>query len=130
MDTFLRIIMYIMTGLGLLMTVSFFISEIILDKKPMKWCYYIPSSLLNIIFGIFSPHLFVLWLFMLSAGNTPMVILIPLGFLLVTAGSNAAFFLSFFRKENFSGAFYWSLSLTSLFVISYWLCRLMLLFQI
>lgn len=127
MEAFLMIIMYILTGLGILMTVSFFISEIKLDEKKFRWYYYLPSAVLNIAYGMAAPHLFILWLYMLSVGNLLMTVLIPLILLLAAAGSNSAFFIFFMRRDDFSGTFYWSFSLTSLFVISYWADRLIFL---
>ncbi|MBQ9460763.1 MAG: hypothetical protein IJU51_02435 [Clostridia bacterium] len=129
MNEFLRIIMYIMTVLGVLMTVAFFISEIRLSENRFRWHYYLPSAALNIITGLSIPHLFILWLYMLSEGNMVMTALIPLLLLLVVAGCNFSFYFVFFRREDFSAPFYWSLSLTSLIVISYWTDKLLLLIR-
>ena len=124
MDAILRIIIYILTGLGILMTAVFLIGDIILLKRRFRWYYYIPVAVLNIAVGISAPHLFVYWLYLLSEGSALPVVLIPILFITVTVGGNIALFMLFRRREDFSAPFYWSLSLTSLFVISYWLCRL------
>ena len=129
MNEFLRIIMYIMTALGVLMTVAFFISDIRLSDNRFRWYYYLPSAALNIIIGLATPHLFILWLYMLSEGNMLMTVLIPLMILLAAAGCNFVFYFAFFRRNDFSAPFYWSLSLTSLIVISYWIYKLIMLIQ-
>ena len=124
MDIFLRVMMYIMTALGVLMTAAFFVSEIRLSENRFRWHYYLPSAAINIIIGVLVPHIFILWLYVLSDGNMLLTILIPVLLLLAAAGSNFAFYFAFFRKDDFSAPFYWSLALTSLIVISYWIDKL------
>ena len=44
METFLSVLLYVLTGIGVLMVISFWVSDIYLDGKRFRWYYYLPAA--------------------------------------------------------------------------------------
>ena len=122
MEQIFSIVMYILTGIGLLMTFSFWLSDIYLDGKHFRWYYYVPAGAVCILLGYLAQHVFVWWLYALSE-NAVLTVVLPAVYVLAGIGTIIGGFLLFRRKDDFSFPFYFTLSLFSLFVLSYWLCK-------
>ena len=123
MEQVLHVIMYVLTGAGIITVFSFWISDIRLDGKRFCWYCYLPAALVLALLGSLAPHIFVWWL-SASSESGYVSLLIPLLYLLVIILCLAAGLLPFRKKEDFSKSFYFSLSLFSLVIIPYWIIRL------
>ena len=44
METFLSVLLYVLTGIGVLMVISFWVSDIYLDGKRFRWCYVLAKE--------------------------------------------------------------------------------------
>ena len=125
MEQFLNIIMYILTGAGILMTICFYFSDIHLDDKRFVWYYYIPAAVINLVIGMAAPGVLVLCLFLSAAADAGWAaILIAAAFLLCAAGNHIAHWIILRKKDDFSGYFFACICMVSLIVIPYWLTRL------
>ena len=120
MEQFLSILLYFMTGIGLLMTVSFWLSDIRLNGKRFRWYYYLPGAVLCVALGRLLPLVVTGWLYALSENNVWAVVL-PIAYPVVIVGVIAGGFLLLRDREDFSASFYFSLCLFSLVVLSAWL---------
>lgn len=118
------IIMYILAATGVIMSFSAWLSDIRLGEKKFVWYHYIPSAAAALGFGLIAPHVFVWWLYEASVGSLVMSWLIIICYPLLIAAAELGLFFAFFRKEHFSGLFYWSLSLTCLFGLSFVILKL------
>ena len=118
------IIMYILFAAGIVMTFSAWLSDIKLGEKNFVWYYYIPAAVLALALGLLAPHLFVLWLYEISAGSVVLSWVIVIGYPLVITGTVLTFYFIHFRKEHFSRLFYWGLVLTCLPGLSFVIIRL------
>ncbi len=112
----------IITLLCILMLVSVTYTEIHQEEKKFRWYFYIPSSVINALFGTTAPYLLFYAIF--GAGGL-MSILIPLVCLGIIIGVNAGLMIFFSRNETFSIKLYFSYALVSLIVVSFWIITLM-----
>lgn len=124
MQSLFSVFFYVLTGIGILSSLLCWLSDIRLDGKRFVWYYYLPCSSVNTLLGTLSPHIFVLWICSISGKGNVWAGLGVLLYGIAILGNNLIFFFLFFRKEHFSRSFYWSLGMTGLFVLSYWLIRL------
>ncbi len=119
MGNFFEIVMYILFAAGVIMSFSTWLSDIKLGEKKFKWYFYIPAAVVNTVLGVLAPHVFVWWLSQVSSGSGALAVLIITGYPLIILASELGMFFVFFRKRHFSALFYWSISLTCLFGLSF-----------
>ena len=122
MEPFLSILLYILTAVGVLMTFSFWLSDIRLNRRRFRWYYYLPAALLCAVWGTLFPVVFSAWLYAVSE-NTVLSVLWPVVYLLLILGSIFGGFGLFCQRDDFSKPFYFSLCLCTLVVLSGWLIR-------
>lgn len=124
MEIVLHIFFYVLTAVGLMTTVAVYFYDIHFDEKKFVWYHYIPCAVINTALGTVFP-LVVSALFVSLVGETPVwIVLMITGWFLALFANNIVFFVVFFRKKDFSRLFYLCLSLTSLFIFSYWLIQI------
>ena len=123
MEIFLSVLLYVLTGIGVLMVISFWVSDIYLDGKRFRWYYYLPAAAVCMALGMLFPLFMGGWLYALVE-NIFLAVLLPAVYLLTVAGVLASGFFLFRKKDDFSGSFYFSLCLLSLVVLAGWLIRL------
>lgn len=123
METFLSVLLYILTGIGVLMVISFWVSDIYLDGKRFRWYYYVPAAVVCAALGILFPLVLGGWLYALME-NVFLAVMLPAGYLLTVSGVLAGGFFLFRKKEDFSVPFYFSLCLLLLVVPAGWMIRL------
>lgn len=124
MDNIINIFFYVLTGVGVLTTVVVFFNDIRFDEKKFVWYYYVPCAVINIVLGALSPLVFSAWLMYMITGSDGIAVFWVVLWALVVLANNIVYFVVFFKKKNFGKVFYISLSLTSLFIISYWMIRI------
>jgi len=113
----LDIFFYLLTGMAVLTALFVGTSEFVFEKKKFKWYFYIPQAVINVALGIAAPYVI---LFMFEnpgeAKGGVLAIIYLCGVLL----NNLLFFFLFFKKENFSAKFYFTLAILCLFGVSFW----------
>ena len=124
MEIILHIFFYALTAVGVLTTVVVFFNDIHFDEKKFVWYHYIPCAVINVILGTLSPLVWSAFWVSLVGGAEVWIVLLMIGWAAAILANNLIFFIIFFRKDDFGRMFYMCLSLTSLFVISYWLIRI------
>ena len=81
MEVFLKSILYILTFAGAAAVVSFYISDIHMNRKRFRWYYYLPAAAVFAVLGGLCSHIFVWWLYLLSEAGSVSVLLL-LGYLI------------------------------------------------
>ena len=93
-------------------------SEFFFDGKKFKWYFYIPQAIINTALGIAAPYVL---LFMFENAGEAKGGVLAIIYLCGVAANNLIFFFLFFRKEDFSIKFYFTLAIFCLFVVSFWI---------
>ncbi len=123
MEQFLAILLYILTGVGVLMVFSFWLSDIRLDGKRFRWYDYLPFAAVCTVLGCLLPLVLSGWLYAVSEGNV-WTVLLPLGYVIVIAAVIFGGFWWRHRGDDFSVPFYFSLCLFSLVILPAWFLRI------
>ena len=102
---------------GIVMTFSAWLSDIKLGEKNFVWYYYIPAAVLALALGLLAPHLFVLWLYEISAGSVVLSWVIVIGYPLVITGTVLTFYFIHFRKVvmNFTIIIFFIKNITTIY---------------
>ena len=104
MEVFLKSILYLLTFAGAAAVVSFYISDIHMNRKRFRWYYYLPAAAVFAVLGGLCSHIFVWWLYLLSEAGSVSVLLL-LGYLILIIGCLIGFALLFRRFETRCGIF-------------------------
>lgn len=123
MEVFLKSILYLLTFAGAAAVISFYISDIRMNRKRFRWYYYLPAAAVFAVLGGLCSHIFVWWLYLLSEAGSVSVLLL-LGYLILIIGCLIGFALLFRRRKDFSKPFYFSLSVYALIMSALWMTRL------
>ena len=107
--------MTLVAGLTLMITG---ISEFVFEKKKWKWYHYIPQAAINTVLGIVSPRVLI---YMLENADQNKSWVLGILYLCGILLNNIVFFVIFVRNEHFSGKFYWTVAITCLCVMSFWM---------
>ncbi len=124
MENIINIFFYVLTAVGILTTVVVYFNDIRFDEKKFVWYYYIPCAVINTALGTLSPLVFSALITSLVLGGNDGNVALAVGWAAAVLANNIVFFAVFFKKKNFGRMFFVCLSLTSLFIFSYWLIRI------
>ena len=126
METIINIVFYIATGLAALTIICVWLSEVRLSTRRFKWYFYIPHSLINTVLGVLAPTVLFNGLLNIIFGEAAALQVI---FMLLWAAAlfvnNLCFFFKFRDRDDFSAALYWCSGLTGLFILSFWILKLL-----